>query len=269
MKFLEAGFTYKIFGLSLIKNSLGETASTFTITEAGTEISMDVISSQDSVNNVFDVNIDVVFEASTQLDLADSIFIYQDDFPIEGRIVDIGKSRIEDDVTYIKYKAVFATSTNLDIGETVFWLKESIVTVDSECEDGLYYGDSGELLIVGSGFNIKRLIDINKVKAKKPAMKNELLNWQFYDLLNTAYLKVMADIGSYEDTFAERYQYLVLDSLVTLIEYQMISLYEAGLQRDSEKYYTQAYTRELNTFKPKYKKENGEIVEAKGLRLGF
>jgi len=273
MKFLEAGSTYRFLAGS-VSNSIGESASLFTITPAGTLFDCEILSSTEGLNNVFEKNTDIIIETQLELELSDRVYFYQNDFPIEGVIFMVGKNRIVEseeeegeDTIFHKYKIVLSTETLPEIGVSEFYIEQDVIEIDSEVEAGLYCSQFGELLIVDSGFNLLKLVDRNRIKAYKPAMKDQCFNWQITEFIKNAYDLVMADLGSYEEEFADRFKLLDVSDIISLIEYRAVALFEETMYKDPDRYFVKKYVGELQAYKPRYKKVDGEIKETKGYRI--
>lgn len=273
MKFLEADSTYRFLAGS-VSNSIGESASLFTIIPAGTLFACEILSSTEGLNNVFEKNTDIIIETEVELELSDRVYFYQNDFPIEGVVFMVGKNRFieseeedEDGIILHKYKIVLSTDIIPELGVSEFYIEQDIITLDSEIESGLYYSHFGELLIVDSGFNLLKLVDRNRIKAYKPAMKDQCFNWQITEFIRNAYDLVMADLGSYEEEFADRFKLLDVSDIVSLIEYRAVALFEETMYKDPDRYFVKKYVGELQAYKPKYKKVDGEIKETRGYRI--
>lgn len=260
MKLLEVDSTIKLLGVSSVFDSDGLASDYFTITPNSTAIDCEILSSRVSTSNTFVNEIEIIISTEETLALGENIFFTIDDFPVEAWVTSIGTDN--------KYKLIANYTEVFTIGDSTFYFDRDIVEIDAETPEGLYYSNSGELLIVGKGFKIWSLVDINNIKALKPAIKNQLSDWQIHKQILVAYNLVMMDLSSWEVEFAEKYEFLEVDSIVKMIEYRVISIIEEGGEMiNSDLIFTKKYISTLNNYRPKYKVKDGIITPTSGGRI--
>lgn len=261
MKLLEVDSTIKLLGVSSVFDSDGLTSNYFTITPNSTAFDCEILSSRVSTSNTFVNEIEIIISTAETLALGENIFFTIYDFPVEAWVVSVGID---------KYKLIANYTEVFTIGVSTFYFDRDIVKIDAETLEGLYYSNSGELLIVGKGFKIWSLVDINNIKALKPAIKNQLSDWQIHKQVFVAYNLVMMDLSSWEVEFAEKYEFLEVDSIVKMIEYRVISIIEEGGEMiNSDLIFTKKYISTLNNYRPKYKTKDGVITPTSGGRISW
>jgi len=217
--------------------------------------------------DTFSINTGVTFELS----LGEEISLVQSDFDIECIVSKVGHNL---------YKVIPRFQGGNSFLDEVDLIPDGITQAVREndylevvsLENGSYYTEFGELLLVKETFHHLSGIGIDEMYGRKPILRGRATEkWQLAILLRTAYNDVMNDLENYEINEFDRFQYIDTGRLFNLIVFKAIALYEDSLpeSEEIEKTFSVKYKGEITGFAPKKKITDEKVVEdtkKKGLR---
>lgn len=213
-------------------------------------------------------------DISNKLLLGETVNFVRADFDVKATIIEIGHNnyrvkRLYDDISYD-----YDDDKDIIIEDGVTELRRNCdILLPINMEDGEYYSNFGEYLLIGDYFKAVDEISVDSLYTMKPSLRGKgIEEWELNRMLQLAYDFVMEDLQGYEFNDIDRFKYININGITKLILYRTISIYESSFPNENGEYayiYGKKYKGALNGFRP-YKKigDNGEILEAKkkGLR---
>lgn len=232
----------------------------FTLEPAGTVIAITKVD-----KDVFSV--DVITPEHTFL-LGETVSLKQVDFDIKCIIVAVGHNNYKVQPLFDNIGYDYDDSEPIIPDGVTEVYRELDVIIPLTLEDGRYYTEYGEMLLVSNTFSHLSSINIDNLYSLKPELRGKgISDWELANLLRLAESFVMEDIAGYEYNDDERFKYIDIGTITKLILYKAISIYEASYPNENGQFgyiYGRKYKSKLNGFTP-YSRidDNGIITKAK------
>jgi len=173
----------------------------------------------------------IEFTNTQEISVGDNIKLYDGEFYIDVVIATVSTDKR---IAYLSqdYKSDFIVDES---SITECKLQPKFLIVKAEVEEGIYYTNYGEAILIADKFNYEQLVTISDIRLVYPILRENRAteDWELVGLRQIAYEKIMERLAVNEKEFLDRYKYINGTSIRFMILKQIAIIYRETLPNET------------------------------------